>query len=91
MAMIATANYIARKFGVRSAMPGFMGLILCPELILIPPNMSKYTAVSRQFREIVAEYDPFYVTLGLDEVNMDVTDYLRKAGIDNEEGKKELA
>ena len=91
MAMIATSNYVARKYGVRSAMPGFMGLILCPELILIPSNMSKYTAVSRVFREIVAEYDPHYVTLGLDEVNMDVTDYLRRAGIDNEEGKKDLA
>ena len=91
MAMIATANYVARQYGVRSAMPGFMGLILCPELILIPPNYGKYIAVSRQFREIVAEYDPHYVTLGLDEVNMDVTDYLRRSNIDNEEGKKELA
>ena len=91
MAMIATSNYVARRFGVRSAMPGFMGLILCPELILIPPNYGKYTAVSRQFREIVAEYDPYYVTLGLDEVNMDVTDYLQRNSIDNEEGKKELA
>ena len=47
MAMIAASNYIARKYGVRSAMPGFMGKILCPHLILIPPNYSKYTAVSR--------------------------------------------
>ena len=52
-----------------------------------PPNYGKYIAVSRQFREIVAEYDPYYVTLGLDEVNMDVTDYLQRNNIDNEEGK----
>ena len=36
--MISTANYIARKFGVRSAMPGFIGKKLCPELIFIPCN-----------------------------------------------------
>ena len=46
-AMIATANYVARQFGVRSAMPGFMGKVLCPKLILIPPNYGKYIAVSR--------------------------------------------
>ena len=51
----------------------------------------QYIAVSKQFREIVAEYDPYYVTLGLDEVNMDVTDYLRRNNIDNEDGKQELA
>ena len=89
--MIACASYVARRYGIRSAMPGFMGLALCPELILIEPNYGKYVAVSRQFREIVAEYDPHYVTLGLDEVNMDVTDYLRRNGTDNEEGRKELA
>ena len=44
--MIATANYIARKFGVRSAMPGFIGKKLCPNLILVPPNFQKYSAVA---------------------------------------------
>jgi DNA polymerase kappa len=37
--MISTANYLARKYGVRSAMPGFIAKKLCPNLILIPPNM----------------------------------------------------
>lgn len=40
--MICTSNYIARKFGVRSAMPGFIGKRLCPQLKFIPPNMEKY-------------------------------------------------
>ena len=44
--MIATANYIARKYGVRSAMPGFIGCILCPELVLVPPDFVKYSAVA---------------------------------------------
>ena len=74
--MIATANYAARKYGVRSAMPGFIGKKLCPHLILVPPNFQKYSAVANQFREIMAEYDPNFVSLGLDEVNMDMTEYL---------------
>lgn len=73
MQMITTANYVARKFGVRSAMPGHIGLYLCPELVLIPCNYGKYNAVSKVMKEIVAEYDPRYASMGLDEVNMDVT------------------
>ena len=90
-AMISTANYIARKFGVRSAMPGFIGLQLCPKLILIKPNFNKYSAVSKVFREIVAEYDPCFVSQGLDEVNMDVTDYLRRNGLDHDQGRQQVA
>jgi DNA polymerase kappa len=74
--MISTANYVARKFGIRSAMPGFIALELCPDLQLIPCNMHKYKAVSQIMRKIVAEYDPNYASMGLDEVNMDVTDFL---------------
>ena len=38
LSMISTANYVARKYGVRSAMPGFIGRQLCPDLVLIPVN-----------------------------------------------------
>ena len=47
--MISTANYIARKYGVRSAMPGFIAKKLCPELILIPHNSKKYHEASELF------------------------------------------
>ncbi len=40
--MLSTANYVARRFGVRSAMPGFIAKKLCPELIIIPNNFEKY-------------------------------------------------
>ena len=40
--MISTANYVARKFGVRSAMPGFIGKKLCPDLIFVGHNSQKY-------------------------------------------------
>ena len=53
-----TSNYLARKFGVRAAMPGFIGKKLCPELVIIPTNFEKYTAVSKQVRQVLADYDP---------------------------------
>jgi DNA polymerase kappa len=44
--MISTANYVARQYGVRSAMPGFIAKKLCPELILLPHNFKKYNEIS---------------------------------------------
>lgn len=44
--MISTANYVARKFGVRSAMPGYLAQQLCPQLIFIPCDFKKYKAVA---------------------------------------------
>lgn len=44
----STSNYEARKFGVRAAMPGFIGKKLCPSLIIVRPNFDKYTAASRE-------------------------------------------
>ena len=40
--MIQTTNYVARKFGVRSAMPGFLGKKMCPQLVFIRSNKPKY-------------------------------------------------
>ena len=71
--MISTANYEARKFGVRSAMPGFIGKKLCPGLRFVPCNFEKYRAVSLIFKEIVDHYDPEFESMGLDETNLDVT------------------
>jgi DNA polymerase kappa len=89
--MITTSNYVARKFGVRSAMPGTLGLKLCPELLLIPCNYGKYKLVSDQMRDIVSEYDSNFSSMGLDEVNMDVTDFLQENDMDNDAGRQELA
>ena len=89
--MITTANYVGRKFGVRSAMPGFIAMYLCPQLKLVPCNYRKYQAVSSVMKEIVSEYDPHFASMGLDEVNMDVTDFLKENDMDNDEGRQELA
>ena len=51
--MICTANYVARKYGVRSAMPGFIAIKLCPALIFIRPNFEKYTEVSERLQSVI--------------------------------------
>ena len=48
--MISTANYAARKYGVRSAMPGFIALKLCPHLHFVRPDFSKYTRKAEEVR-----------------------------------------
>ena len=75
--MICTANYIARKYGVRSAMPGFIGRKLCPQLVFVPPNFKKYEYVGNQIRQIIAEYDANYESHSLDEVYFDLTAYVQ--------------
>uniref|UniRef100_A0A383WPR7 DNA polymerase kappa n=1 Tax=Tetradesmus obliquus TaxID=3088 RepID=A0A383WPR7_TETOB len=75
MGMITTANYEARKFGVRSAMPGFIARKLCPQLVFVKPDFRKYEAASAATREVFKLYDPHFVAGSLDEAYLDVTDY----------------
>ena len=84
-AMIATANYIARKFGVRSAMPGFIAKILCPDLVFVKGSYEKYKEISLEFKEILAEYDADFESGGLDEANLDITNYLSVNGLSSRE------
>ena len=79
--MISTANYVARKFGVRSAMPGFIARELCPQLVFAKPDFSKYSAASRASRVIFADYDAEFSAGSLDEAHMDVTDYCLQHGL----------
>ncbi|WP_116473756.1 DNA polymerase IV [Zobellella maritima] len=72
--VIATCNYPARAYGVRSAMPSHRALQQCPHLLLIPGNMALYKAVSAQLREIFQRYTPLVEPLSLDEAYLDVTD-----------------
>ena len=71
--MISTTNYVARKYGVRSAMPGFIGKKLCPSLVFVAHNFEKYEIVAEQIRAIIKEYDPKFTSHSLDEVYMDLT------------------
>ncbi|TYZ62288.1 hypothetical protein PybrP1_006969 [[Pythium] brassicae (nom. inval.)] len=78
MNMISTTNYIARKFGVRAAMPGFIGRELCPALVFVRPNFDKYTAVAAQIRDVFAEYDPHFSAFSLDEAMLDISEYMEE-------------
>ncbi|CAM9271352.1 unnamed protein product, partial [Choristocarpus tenellus] len=73
MGMISTTNYVARKYGVRSAMPGFIGKKLCPELVFVKPDFDKYTKVAEQIRSIFRDYDPHMQSYSLDEAYLNVT------------------
>lgn len=68
MTMLCTSNYLARKFGVRSAMPGFIAMKLCPQLKLIPLHHEKYTEASNKVRSVFKKYDPNFLPMSLDEV-----------------------
>ncbi|CAM9285164.1 unnamed protein product [Laminaria digitata] len=74
--MISTTNYHARLKGVRSAMPGFIGRKLCPELVFVKPDYDKYTQVAEIIRAIFREYDPRMRSYSLDEAYLNVTQAL---------------
>ncbi|XP_077601114.1 DNA polymerase kappa-like [Stigmatopora nigra] len=76
MSMLSTSNYIARKYGVRAAMPGFIAKKLCPDLVIVPCNFDKYRSVSNEIREIFADYDPQFQPMSLDEAYLDFTEHI---------------
>jgi DNA polymerase-4 len=71
--VVSTCSYEARKFGVHSAMPIAQAKRLCPHGIFLPPNFSRYKAVSRQMMAILARYTPIIEKLSVDEAFLDVT------------------
>lgn len=71
--VICTSNYIARTFGVRSAMSTHQALKKCPKLKVLHPNFSLYKEVSQQIREIFLSYSEIIEPLSLDEAYIDVT------------------
>ncbi|WP_371378197.1 DNA polymerase IV [Thalassotalea aquiviva] len=72
--VLSTCNYIARQFGVSSAMPTSMALKKCPELIVVPGRMAVYKEVSQTIRGIFQRYTNIIEPLSLDEAYLDVTD-----------------
>lgn len=71
--VVSTCSYAARKYGVHSAMPTRTALRLCPQAVLISPNHRKYSAVSRQIREIFHEVTDLVEPVSIDEAYLDVT------------------
>jgi DNA polymerase-4 len=71
--VVSTACYIARTYGVRSAMPMFQARRLCPHAVVVPPNMSKYARVGRDVRDMMLELTPLVEPLSIDEAFLDLT------------------
>ncbi|XP_078430343.1 DNA/RNA polymerases superfamily protein isoform X2 [Wolffia australiana] len=90
MSMISTANYEARKYGVRSAMPGFIAFKLCPELVLVPVSFDKYVHYSEKTRKVFRRYDPNFIATSLDEAYLDITEICKGRGVTREKVAEEL-
>jgi DNA polymerase-4 len=71
--VVSTACYVARIRGVRSAMPMFQAMKLCPDAVVIAPRGSHYTSVSKQIRAMMDELSPAIEPLSLDEAFLDMT------------------
>ncbi len=71
--VVAAASYEARKFGVRSAMSGYMAKKNCPDLIFVKPRFARYKEISQKIRQIFLEYTDLVEPLSLDEAYLDVT------------------
>lgn len=73
-----TASYEARKYGVKSAMPGYKAKQLCPSLIFVKPRFDAYKEVSQMVREIFHDYTDLIEPLSLDEAYLDVSNNKKK-------------
>jgi len=71
--VVSAACYLARLYGVRSAMPMFKALKACPNAVVIRPNMAKYSAVGGEIRAIMKNYTPMVQPLSIDEAFLDLS------------------
>ncbi|TCT00991.1 DNA polymerase-4 [Aquabacter spiritensis] len=79
--VVSTACYIARVHGVRSAMPMFKARALCPDAVIVKPDMRKYAAVGRQVREKMRALTPLVEPLSIDEAFLDLSGTARLHGL----------
>ena len=70
--VVATACYVTRTFGVKSAMPMFEARRLCPDAVVVPPDMAKYAAVGREVRALMFKLTPLVEPLSIDEAFLDL-------------------
>ena len=78
--VIATCNYEARAYGVRSAMASRHALKLCPDLLIVKPRFEVYRTVSREIHSIFRQFTDLIEPLSLDEAYLDVSDSPHFAG-----------
>jgi DNA polymerase-4 len=78
--VVAAACYIARTYGIRSAMPMFDALRRCPSAAVVRPNMAKYVAAGREVRRVMLELTPLVEPLSIDEAFLDLSGTARLHG-----------
>ena len=71
--VVSTCCYIARTFGVHSAMPMFKAKAACPDAVVIPPDMEKYVGVGRAIRKMMLDLTPLVEPLSIDEAFLDLS------------------
>ncbi|CAH0056761.1 unnamed protein product [Clonostachys solani] len=76
--VLTTCNYVARQFGCRSGMAGFVAKKLCPQLVLLKPNFQKYSAKANEVREVLVDYDPRFESASVDEAYLNITEYCQE-------------
>lgn len=81
--VVSAASYEARRFGVRSAMPGFEARRLCPHGVFLPPDMARYAAVSADVHRAFEQFTPQIEPLALDEAFLDISGSLALFGEPN--------
>ncbi|KAI0879796.1 uncharacterized protein GGS22DRAFT_182809 [Annulohypoxylon maeteangense] len=79
--VLTTCNYVARKFGCRSGMAGFVAKKLCPDLLLLPLNFEKYTSKAQEVRQVLAKYDPRFESASIDEAYLNITEYCAESNL----------
>ncbi|KAL0934867.1 DNA-directed polymerase [Colletotrichum truncatum] len=88
--VLTTCNYVARKYGCRSGMAGFVAKKLCPELVLLKLNFDKYNAKAHEVREVLVEYDPRFESASIDEAYLNITEYCTEKGISPQEAVEQM-
>ncbi|HEV2946735.1 MAG TPA: DNA polymerase IV [Gemmataceae bacterium] len=71
--VVCAANYVARQYGIHSAMPAITAVRLCPQGVFLPLRMEHYAQISREIREILDRFTPLVEPLSLDEAFLDVS------------------
>ena len=79
--VVSAACYLARTFGVRSAMPMFKALALCPSAVVVRPDMAKYVRVGREVRHAMQALTPLVEPLSIDEAFLDLSGTERVHGM----------
>ena len=71
--VVAAACYIARTYGIKSAMPMYKALQKCPDAVVIAPNMKKYAAISKAVKAIMLQTTPLVQSISIDEAYLDLS------------------